>query len=79
MYLIYIERIFDTKGRSLYFDQEGFDITEDQRREMKKQVTESMDRIRQVIPNFIDLYGRDEFKREYKSLHSRYAEEWVGR
>lgn len=77
VYLIYIEDIFDNAGRSLFSDEDGFDLNEEQSMSIKTKITESMDSLREKIPKLIDLYGRDQFVKEYKERNSSRAEYWL--
>jgi hypothetical protein len=77
IYLIYIEDIFDSRGRGLFSDEDGFDLDNEQRVVTKDKITQNMDYIRETIPKLIDRYGRDRFVEEYKQRNAMRAEYWV--
>ncbi len=76
VFLIYIEQIFDMK-RGLYSDQEGFNLDENERMETKRKITESMDKVRAVIPDLINAYGREQFLERKAELDRSRSEDWV--
>lgn len=77
VFLIYIEQIFDLKARGLYSDQEGFNLDENERMETKRKITESMDKIRAIIPDLINAYGREQFLARRAEMARLHSEDWV--
>ena len=78
IFLFHIEELFDMWGRNLFRDEADFDlqVSEDKYEEIRKQITESMDKIRSKMEGLVDKYGREKFKEEYGLLKK---DAWINR
>jgi hypothetical protein len=76
IFLFYVEEFFDAWGRSLFRDEDNFDLTHDEYLKIKSEITNNMDKIRSKMEEFVNKYGREKFKQEYQQYKNNV---WLSR